>query len=146
MTGHPPPDTPLYGIRQLLLVSTFDAKRFTEVRHAVDAVIRRCRLSAEKAADFVTAVNEVMINAVRHGGGSGELRLWETADLVCEVRDHGPGFPANRYLNRSERPTPSPDGGMGLWIVQQTTDTLSIDSTTGGTTVRIGAALAPRTS
>ncbi|WP_329110841.1 ATP-binding protein [Micromonospora sp. NBC_01699] len=146
MTGHPPPDTPPFGTNQLLLVSIFDAGRFTEVRHAVDAVIRRCRLSAEKAADFVTAVNEVMINAVRHGGGSGELRLWESAQLVCEVRDRGPGFPAAGYLNRSQRPTPSPDGGMGLWIVQQTTDTLSIDSGPAGTTVRIGAALAPRTS
>ncbi|MFI6760832.1 ATP-binding protein [Micromonospora sp. NPDC050417] len=126
---------------RLLLVIEFDAENFTEVRHEVDAHTRQCRIPPEKAADFVAAVNEVMINAVRHGGGQGVLRLWRDVHLQCEVRDHGPGFVAERYLNRDRRPSPSAEGGMGLWIVQHTTDLLSIVSGATGTTVVVGTAL-----
>ncbi|MEE6257438.1 ATP-binding protein [Plantactinospora sonchi] len=121
----------------------FDVDRFAEVRREVDAAARECGLDPEKVLDFVAAVNEVMTNAIRHGGGRGELRLWETDQLMCEVRDHGTGFPAARYLERVEPPTPSPTGGMGLWIAQRTSDGMTVDSGPGGTTVRISAQLRP---
>ena len=93
-----------------------------------------------RADDFVTAVNEVMTNAVRHGGGGGELRLWGEDVLVCEISDRGRGFPAAAYLDRRERPVATPTGGMGLWIAQQISDSLTIESGPGGTTVRITTA------
>lgn len=141
MSGHLPNETPLAETARLILVAEFDVARFTEVRHKIDSRTRECRITPEKADDFVAAVNEVMINAIRHGGGRGELRLWEDAYLTCEVRDHGPGFAAEDYLNRAQRPSPSANGGLGLWIVQNTTDTLSIVSDPTGTTVLVGAAL-----
>lgn len=51
------------------------------------------------------------------------------------------GFAAARYLNRRQPPPPSGSGGMGLWIVQQTSDAMSIDSGSTGTTIRISAVL-----
>ncbi|MFK3979709.1 ATP-binding protein [Micromonospora sp. NPDC050397] len=143
MSRQLPNESSLAETARLLLVVEFDVARFTDVRREVDSRSRECRISPEKADDFVAAVNEIMINAIRHGGGRGELRLWQDAQLTCEIRDHGPGFAADNYLNRAHRPSPSADGGMGLWIVQTTSDTLSIVSDPTGTTVVIGATLTP---
>ncbi|MEV4757769.1 ATP-binding protein [Micromonospora sp. NPDC049559] len=143
--GGPPPDSPLRGVTsRLLFAAGFDASRFAEVRRHVDVIAAQCGLAPEKTVDFVAAVNEVMTNAIRHGGGRGELRLWRDSHLICEVRDHGPGFAAEKYVARRDRPAPSPTGGMGLWIVQQTSEVLAIDSDGAGTTVRISTALPPR--
>jgi hypothetical protein len=43
----------------------------------------------------------------------------------------------DEYLGRSARPRVSATGGMGLWIVQQMTDAVTIDSGPTGTTARI---------
>jgi anti-sigma regulatory factor (Ser/Thr protein kinase) len=126
-------------VGRLLVVAQFDINRFGDVRREVDTAARECGLDEERALDFVTAVNEVMTNAIRHGGGWGELRLWAADQLRCEVRDQGPGFPAAGYLNRGEAPTPSSNGGMGLWIAQRSSDEITIDSGPSGTTVRITA-------
>ena len=67
------------------------------LRRRVYAVADRYGMAGDDADDFVTAVNEVMTNAVRHGGGGGELRLWGDDVLVCEVSDRG----------RASRPTPT---------------------------------------
>jgi anti-sigma regulatory factor (Ser/Thr protein kinase) len=94
-------------------------------------------MAPEKADGFIIAINEVMTNAVRHGGGNGELRLWSGHALLCEVDDHGPGFDAGPHLERTTRPTPSRTGGLGLWLARQTSDTLTVDSGPNGTTVSI---------
>ena len=70
------------------------------------------------------AVNELAANSVRHGGGRGELRVWQEDDaLVCEV--------ARRRLHR--RPArgraasrPEQLGGRGLWMVNQLCDLVQI--------------------
>jgi anti-sigma regulatory factor (Ser/Thr protein kinase) len=145
VVGHISNDSSHSNFGRLLFVAQFDVNRFADVRREVDAAARHCRLGPEKTVDFVAAVNEVMTNAIRHGGGGGELRLWQHDHLTCEIRDQGPGFPASGYLRRSDRPAPSPTGGMGLWIAQQTSDAISINSGATGTTVRISAALPPIT-
>ena len=137
MGGRPPDRSIRDADDQLVLVAQFDATRFADVRRQVDAFARRCGLTPDKIIDFVAAVNEVVTNAIRHGGGNGELRLWEGTRLTCEIRDNGPGFAATDYVDRAEAPMPSPRGGMGLWIVQQTSESLAIESTPAGTTVRI---------
>jgi anti-sigma regulatory factor (Ser/Thr protein kinase) len=124
----------------LVLAAPFDRGRVSAVRREVGAAALRCGLPAERADVFLVAVNEIMTNAVRHGGGSGELRLWQDGDLVCEVHDRGDGFAASTYLQRTEAPNPSSTGGMGLWLARQTSDRLAIESTSAGTTVRVSAA------
>jgi len=83
-----------------------------------------------------------MTNAVRHGGGWGEVRLWRRRDLVCEVRDRGPGL-ADPLTIPSARPRPSANGGMGLWLAQELTDSIDIESGTDGVLVRLTMIVTP---
>jgi anti-sigma regulatory factor (Ser/Thr protein kinase) len=122
---------------RILLVAEFTAGEVADVRRQVEDLGRRCGLGRQESSDWVTAVNELMTNAVRHGGGAGRLRLWRNGRLYCEVSDDGGGFAVAPYLGRAARPAPSAAGGMGLWIVQQMTDALSISSGPAGTVARV---------
>jgi anti-sigma regulatory factor (Ser/Thr protein kinase) len=130
------PDRHLVPVRALVHVPVV-AGRLPAIRAQVEAVARDCGLPAERASDWVIAVNELMVNAVRHGGGTVDLRVWLDGDLFCEVRDDGPGFTPDPYVERRDRPVPTDHGGMGLWIARQMTDGMWIDSGPSGTAVRI---------
>jgi anti-sigma regulatory factor (Ser/Thr protein kinase) len=132
------PDIP----RRLLAV-TFTRDRLDAVRHEVRAVSLRHGLDADELSDWVTAVNELMTNAVRHGSGAARLVICANGGLTCEVRDHGRGFAAPQYLDRTERPALSGAGGMGLWLVRQLAQVVSVDSGPAGTTVCIAPAGQP---
>ena len=97
-------------------------------------------MTDDEIDDFITAVNEIMTNAVRHGSRNPTLRLLRNGQLVCEVRDAGPGFGTAPSHHPRTRPTPSSAGGMGLWIAQHITKELTIRSGRSGTLVRITAA------
>lgn len=136
MVGRQPDGRLVPDVRPLLAVPV-GPEALPGVRLQVEMIARDCGLSAERASDLVTAVNELMANVVRHGGGTGGLRIWLEGDLVCEVRDDGPGFVAKPYLGRNDRPVPSSEGGMGLWIAREMSDGMEIDSGPGGTVVRL---------
>ncbi|MEE6309447.1 ATP-binding protein [Plantactinospora veratri] len=124
-----------------LLTETFDGDRVTEIRHAVAARAEAAGLSGARLDDFVLAVNELMTNAVRHGGGQGWLRLWRTGEILyCLVSDTGAGIGADRLDDR-RRPLPEIAGGWGLWLARQLSDEMVVDSGPAGTTVRISAHL-----
>ncbi|MEV4539864.1 ATP-binding protein [Asanoa sp. NPDC049518] len=127
----------------LLLAVGFDAATLVTVRHIVMTMAGRYHLTRDELDDFVVAVNEIMTNAVRHGGGGGELRLWHGGDLLCEVSDHGQGFDPASYLDGGPAPRPSPSGGMGLWLAQQTSDELTIESGPAGTRIGVHRVLVP---
>lgn len=92
-------------------------------------------LEAGRLADLMVAVTELASNTMRHGGGSGTLRVWEEEGrLVCDVRDRG--LITDPMVGRS-RPTLDTRGGRGLWLVQQLCDLVQIRSGPTGTTVRI---------
>jgi serine/threonine-protein kinase RsbW len=137
LANWPEPSTNGYS---LLLATTFDSVSIAAVRHRVRDAADQCRISENRRDDFVLAVNEIMANAVRHGGGTGKIRLWHDGQLVCQISDQGPGFDPGSYLRR-DRPQPSPSGGMGLWIARQTSDNLTIDSGPTGTTIDIRSEL-----
>ena len=124
----------------LLLAATFDGTSVSAVRRKVVDVARGCHLSGDRLDDLELAVDEIMTNVVRHGGGTGQLNVWRGGDLVCQVTDAGRGFDARPFLQQ-ERPRPSEDGGMGLWLARQTSDKLTIDSGPDGTTIGIHQAL-----
>ncbi len=124
---------------QQLLAAPFALTDLARVRHRIEAVSRSCGLSDPEVGDWITAVNELMINAVRHGGGCGTVRLLLDARLTCEVTDQGAGFDTTRYVSRSGRPPLSADGGMGLWMVGQLAEFLHVGSGPTGTTIRIAA-------
>ena len=92
-------------------------------------------LGERRAADAVTAVNEVASNSLIHGGGSGVLRLWFTDEsFVCEVSDKGV---IETPLAGRVRPAFDARGGRGLWMVNQLCELVQVRSFSTGTTVRM---------
>ena len=107
----------------------------TPLRHTVASAAERAGLRGERLDDFVVAVNELLTNAVRHGGGAGHVTLWRSGPaVVCEESDTGTGL---RPPDRPTRPTPDTPGGWGLWLAEELTDELEIKSGEAGTAVRI---------
>jgi anti-sigma regulatory factor (Ser/Thr protein kinase) len=123
----------------MLLSEAFDHSRVTALRHAVTSAAGTAGLGGDRLDDFVVAVNELLTNAVRHGGGSGHVGVWLDGDsVVCEVSDHGGGLPPN-LADHPARPAPDQPGGWGLWLAGRLTDTFAVTSGNGGTVVRMSS-------
>ena len=122
---------------EVLLTETFDHSSITALRHAVASRSSQAGLSGDRLDDFVVAVNELLTNAVRHGGGLGRLALWRQGGaVVCEVSDSGAGL-AGPVPSRQRRPAADQPGGWGLWLAEELTDTFQLTTGNGGTTVRV---------
>ena len=92
-------------------------------------------LGAERTADLVLAVDEIVTNSVRHGGGAGTLRAWIDGDaVVCEVNDDG--YLQDPLVGR-RRPTPDAMGGRGLWLANQLCDLVQVRNGVEGCVVRV---------
>jgi len=124
-----------------LLVCAFQFDTLVSVRRQVERQAHAAGLSDISLYKFVVAVNEIMTNAVHHGGGSGRLRLWRDPDnLHCEVVDQGPGIPGGR-INGHNRPAPGTIGGWGLWLTHEICDAVDVVTGATGTKVRLLYAL-----
>ena len=122
----------------LVYATGFDEAGAAAVRREVGRAAVASGLSPDRTDVFLVAVYEIMTNAVRHGGGGGQLRLWRNGELLCEVDDVGEGFAAAAHLARTEAPAPTSSGGRGLWLARQMSDRIAIDSGPTGTTVQVG--------
>ncbi|GIF72766.1 hypothetical protein Asi02nite_22840 [Asanoa siamensis] len=139
--GHHRPEAVAPATGSLLLAETFSRGQVTDLRHSFAGCAEAAGLRDQRLDDFVLAVNELITNAVRHGGGAGQLRLWRAgATLVCEVSDGGAGIGAERLANH-ERPAPDTAGGWGLWLADQLSDSMAVATGPAGTTVRITTSL-----
>ena len=104
------------------------ARRFVADRAAAETI------DPDRADGLVLAVDELVTNSLRHGGGSGVLRAWrEHEDVVCEVADAGT---ISDPLVGRLRPSLERSGGRGLWIANHFCDLLQIRSSMDGTRVR----------
>ena len=73
-----------------VLDQCFDAGSLSALRASTQACAAQAGMPAERATDFVIALHELAANAVRHGAGSGRLRIWDHAGaLYCRVDDDG---------------------------------------------------------
>lgn len=143
MLCNAPPRTVLFIETAALLAQTFDRSQVTRLRHAVASCASAAGLAGQRLEDFVLAVNELITNAVRHGGGRGRIRLWRAnRDVVCEISDEGAGIDAAR-LGNHDRPRLDTAGGWGLWLARQLSDRMEVRTGPAGTTVRIIATLGP---
>ncbi len=119
---------------------TFDGRSIAAVRRVVGRRAAAAGLDRGAQRDLVLAADELAVNSVRHGGGSGTLRIWlEDIDVVCEIADRGH---ITDVLGGCRRPGPIARDGRGLWMVNQLCDLVQIRSSEAGTVVRVR--MAPR--
>lgn len=123
----PPPAT---ALRMRLDLRGLSTMRRLVADHALVAGIEPDRVD-----DLLVAVSELVNNAVRHGAGHPELRLWtEPASIVVEV--HNDGVLADPLAGR-RRPDEVEGRGWGLWLVNQLCDLVQLDTGDGITVVRV---------
>jgi anti-sigma regulatory factor (Ser/Thr protein kinase) len=124
----PPP--PRDAARHLTFKTDLGRVRRFVARHAPSLGLPPARLQ-----ELVLAVNEVATNAIRHGGGRGDLRMWRAGQRVLSQVDDpgqlGAGFFG--YVPAE----PASAGGHGLWITRQLCDLVEIRGGPAGTTVRL---------
>ena len=93
---------------------------------------------ADAVTDLVLAVSEAVTNAIRHGRPPVRVRVWPGGDrLVVAVSDGGPG-PADPYAGLLPV-AGGPDGGRGMWIIQQSADQVVLRRGPDGCTLRLTA-------
>jgi anti-sigma regulatory factor (Ser/Thr protein kinase) len=126
---------PLPEPRALARTLAFGTGELAEIRQLVDGRAISAGLTLESREDMVLAVNELATNSIRHGGGSGVLRIWrEPQALICEVTDGGR---IDDPLVGRQRPRGAQIGGYGLWLANQVCDLVQVRSGPGGSTVRV---------
>jgi serine/threonine-protein kinase RsbW len=137
MTGHPEYPEPVVDNPQPLCTS-FALEELPAVRRCTANHAQQWGLEGAALDGFVLAVNEVLSNAITHGGGQGQVQLWAEGQQVrCQVTDQGPGM--------TDPPSPFPPAlsapsGRGLWMAQQLCQ-VSIRTGPGGTVVNLAADL-----
>ncbi len=150
MTSDEPPAQPGWrpedeAAATSVLDQCFDASSLSALRTATQACAAQAGMPAERATDVVIALHELAANAVRHGAGSGRLRIWDhVGALYCRVDDDGP-------LPGAARSDPGTDGvdgqnladrwprepGHGLWLAKQVADQMTLRCDSRGTSAVI---------
>ncbi|MFD7031487.1 ATP-binding protein [Streptomyces sp. NPDC059917] len=129
---------------ELVWETRFHAADLGKLRLRIDGLALDAGLPRPRRDAFVLAVHEVTCNAVRHGGGSGTLRLYRGPDaLRCQVTDEGPGFAPGSVPHALPDPG-SAEGGRGLWLVREFTDGMEIAGGDTGAEVTCVMRLADR--
>ncbi|MET7683193.1 sensor histidine kinase [Streptomyces sp. NPDC005423] len=112
----------------------FHAGHLPGARHFAVEQAARFGLSGIRLEDVALIVAELTTNSVRHGGGSGTLRVWtDDGQVVFEVRDHGH---LNDPLAGRRPPARDQLGGRGLLLVHTLADLVRIHTAPDGTAVR----------
>ncbi|HEX4816202.1 MAG TPA: ATP-binding protein [Nonomuraea sp.] len=121
------------------LACDFDRGSLVAVRREVERISRERGLTDLALYRFLIAVNEIMTNAVRHGGGRGRLTLWRAGGrLFCRVDDRGPGMaPPPPYDDRP--PPPDSMNGRGLWLARRNVAGFTLRTGPDGTSITLEA-------
>ena len=125
---------------------TFGSGSLKALRAAVQEYADQARMPPDRAVDVVLVVHELAANAVRHGAGTGRLRMWsQTEELRCEVQDAGPAARGSQARQEGPRNDPDPDSdpdladpwpyvdGHGLWVARKVADRMQVRSGPDGT-------------
>ena len=120
-----------------LFTRGFTGADVTPLRHDLRRHAEAAGLHDDALDDFVAAVNELVTNAVRHGGGQGTVRLTFDADtLIADISDRGTGFDGDLPVSAGPPPADIP-GGRGILLARLLTDTLMISNSPDGVTVTV---------
>jgi anti-sigma regulatory factor (Ser/Thr protein kinase) len=118
----------------------FDADGLYALRAELAAHADQLGATPQDINNLLIVASELATNAIRHGGGSGRLRMWrDGSSLRCAVTDQGPGMVDPEAGTRP--PEPRAVGGRGLWIARQLCSDMSIATGSAGTAIHIAIAL-----
>jgi anti-sigma regulatory factor (Ser/Thr protein kinase) len=126
----------------------FDADGLYALRATLAAYASRLGASEEVVERLVIVAGELATNAIRHGGGSGRVRLWhDDTTLHVQISDTGSGISDDTVGTLP--PAPTSTGGRGLWICRNLAQQLIIESGNRGrgasVTALFAAVLSPGT-
>lgn len=127
-----------------------DQRFGADTLHILRAAARECAAGAGmppgRADDVTIAVHELAANSVRHGAGTGRLRMWTAARALCfQVEDAGPLEPPGQGRRAGDGGGAWPlQPGHGLWLTRQLADQMSVSSGPGGSRVTAVFTLRPR--
>ena len=111
-----------------------------EVRRHVRDAARREGLGEAAGADLALAADEIAANAILHGEPPRSFQVVrDGADLLCAVRDAGPG-PADP-LAGFRTPDRRRGDGRGLWLANQLCDVVEIRALPTGAEVVVRMAV-----
>ena len=144
MTSDEPPAQPTWrtpddSAAPSVLDQCFDASSLSALRTATQAYAAKAGMSEERATDIVIALHELAANAVRHGAGSGRLRIWDhVGALYCRIDDDGPADVGGGAggANLADR-WPGRSPGHGLWLAKQVADQMTLRCDARGTSAVI---------
>lgn len=112
-----------------------DPQDAAEARRYVAGAAAVCGLGEPALDKFVTAVNEIVTNAMVHAVPD-RVRVWaEHDEVVCEVRDRGFGI-ADPFVGY-RLPRPGATGGRGMWLARQLVDLVEVRTGPCGSVVRL---------
>ncbi|HEY1488384.1 MAG TPA: ATP-binding protein [Micromonosporaceae bacterium] len=121
----------------IALDQSFDVDGLYSLRSALVAHGSELGATETDLERLVLVASELATNAVRHGGGSGRLRMWRSGDqLICEVTDGGAGLSDPDV--GVEPVEPNAMGGRGLWICRTLSDTFALSANGPGARVTVG--------
>ncbi len=124
-----------------VLDQAFDAGTLYALRAAVQAHATQLGMPGARTDDLVIAVHELAANAVRHGAGSGRVRLWvRDGELGCQVEDGGVAQQSSSADQNVAEGWPF-SSGHGLWLVRLVADELSVFSGPDGTRATVAFGL-----
>ena len=113
----------------------FDGDSLAAVRELVTERALESGLSDARTDALVLAVNEIATNSIRHGGGSGFLRVWDDGDFViCQVEDSGR---IEEPMVGRLPPVLEQPGGRGVWLANQLCDLVQVRTFEDGNVLRI---------
>lgn len=118
----PPPPEP---DGEPVMAMDVDVDRLGAARGALEQLVHAVSTSQQRAIEVAIGINEVVTNALEHGGDHAYVRCWlGEGHLTCEVVDEGPGLddPFAGYWP----PSPEQVDGRGLWLARQTIDTVEL--------------------
>src|SRR5256885_14430436 len=91
MTSHDPSATEAHSA--VVVDQLFDADGLYALRAALAAHASRLGAAPAVLDRLLIVAGELATNAVRHGGGSGRLRVGRPrSELRCPITDQGPGL------------------------------------------------------
>lgn len=125
---------------------TVDADGLHALRSTLAAHASLLSTPDEQIERLLIVASELATNAIRHGGGTGRLRMWHHDDtLYCQVSDRGPGITDPTVGTTPPDPTDT-DAHRGLWICRNLTDQLTFHASPGTPGVTATAAIGRRIS